>query len=178
MTVHEETRLSGERVFQGAIISVEHDQVRLEDGSTALRETVRHPGAVAVLAKDGDRLLLVRQYRYAAGREFLEIPAGKLEPGEQPMPAARRELQEETGCECGQMVPLGLYYGSPGILDEKIWLYFAEITQKGSQHLDEDEFLSVEKWTPAELEGRIAGGMITDGKTLSAFLLARSRGLI
>ncbi len=175
---HEEKRLSGERLFQGAIISVEHDQVLLEDGQIALRETVRHPGAVAVLARDGAELLLVRQYRYAVGRELLEIPAGKLEPGEHPLSAARRELQEETGCGSGQLIPLGLYYGSPGILDETIWLYYADITEHGSQRLDADEFLSVERWSPAALEAHIARGLVSDGKTLSAFLLARSRGLI
>lgn len=153
---HEEKRLSGERLFQGAIISVEHDQVLLEDGQTALRETVRHPGAVAVLARDGAELLLVRQYRYAVGRELLE----------------------ETGCGSGQLIPLGLYYGSPGILDETIWLYYADITEHGSQRLDADEFLSVERWSPAALEAHIAQGLVSDGKTLSAFLLARSRGLI
>lgn len=178
MMQHEEIRLSGEKVFQGAIISVEHDQVRLEDGQTALREVVRHPGAVAVLAVDGGELLLVRQCRYAVGRELLEIPAGKLEPGEAPEKAARRELREETGCECSELQPLGVYYGSPGILDETIWLYFADITRQGSQQPDADEFLTLERWTPAELERRIAAGLVADGKTLSAFLLARSRGLI
>ena len=88
------------------------------------------------------------------------------------------ELQEETGCGSGQLIPLGLYYGSPGILDETIWLYYADITEHGSQRLDADEFLSVERWSPAALEAHIARGLVSDGKTLSAFLLARSRGLI
>ena len=175
---HIEKRLSGRTVFKGGIISVVHDRILLENGKETLREVVRHPGAVGILAMEDDKIVLVRQFRYPIGRELLEIPAGKLEPGEQPMPAAIRELSEETGGFCSSMTMLGTYYGSAGIMDEIIYLYFARLTGRGSAHPDEDEFLTVEKIAVDELEGRIARGEIQDGKTLSAFALARSQHLI
>lgn len=165
-------------MFKGKIISVIHDRILLENGRETLREVVRHPGAVGILAMEGDKVVLVRQFRYPIGRELLEIPAGKLEPGEEPMPAAIRELSEETGGFCTSMTMLGSYYGSAGILDEKIHLYFARLTGRGGAHPDEDEFLTVEKHTVEELEGMIARGEVQDGKTLSAFALARSQHLI
>ena len=94
---HFEKKLSGKRVFEGRIISVDHDEVLLEDGSLAMREVVTHPGGVAVLAAENGYAYFVRQFRYCFGKELLEIPAGKLEPGEDPEKAARRELMEETG---------------------------------------------------------------------------------
>lgn len=175
---HFEKKLSGETVLNGIIINVEHDKVLLENGQEAMREVVRHRGAVAILAVEDGEILLVRQFRYPLNAELLEIPAGKLEAGEEPLPAAFRELKEETGGICGEMIPLGSYYGSPGICDEKIWLYFARITGRGETHPDEDEFLTLEKYTPAQLDELIARGEVQDGKTLSALVLARSRGLL
>ena len=175
---HTEKRLSGKTVFKGKIIDVVHDSVELENGRHTTREVVRHRGAVAILAMDGGRIVLVCQYRYAVGRELLEIPAGKLEAGEQPLAAAVRELSEETGGFCTDLSPLGEYYGSPGILSECIHLFFGHLSGEGAQHPDEDEFLSVQRLTPAELRARIAAGEIVDGKTLAAVALARERGLI
>ena len=175
---HTEKRLSGRTVFKGKIIDVLHDTVELENGRQTTREVVRHRGAVAILALDGERIVLVRQYRYAVGSELLEIPAGKLEEGEQPLAAAFRELSEETGGFCTDLAPLGEYYGSPGILSERISLFFGHLSGEGGQHPDEDEFLSVVRLTPEELRQRIAAGEIVDGKTLAAFSLAREKGLL
>lgn len=175
---HSEKRLSGKTVFKGKVISVTHDRIALENGKETLREVVRHPGAVGVFAMEGDKVVLVRQFRYPIGKELLEIPAGKLEPGEEPLPAAIRELSEETGGFCTHMTMLGVYYGSAGILDEKLTLYFARLTGRGGAHPDDDEFLTVEKYTLSQLEELIARGEITDGKTLSAYTLAKAQGLI
>ncbi|MEA5038391.1 MAG: NUDIX hydrolase [Clostridiaceae bacterium] len=175
---HMEKRLSGRTVFHGKLIAIVHDTVELENGRRTLREVVQHPGAVAILALDGDRIVLVRQYRYAIGRELLEIPAGKLEKDEQPLAAAVRELSEETGGFCTSLTPLGEYFGSPGVLGERISLFFGRLSSTGDQHPDEDEFLSVVRLTPEELRQRVAGGEITDGKTLAALTLAREKGFL
>lgn len=175
---HIERKLNSKPVFEGKIVNVYHDTVELENGNHAFREVIRHPGAVAVLALDGDEILLVRQYRYCIGQELLEIPAGKLEPGEEPLSAAARELSEETGCACADLIPLGKYYGSAGCMDEGIHLYFGRICCKGCSHPDEDEFLTLERRTPTQLEAMMAAGELSDGKTLAAFALARAKGLL
>ena len=175
---HTEKRLSGRTVFKGKIIDVIHDTVELENGRQTTREVVRHPGAVAILALDAGRIVLVRQFRYPVGRELLAIPAGKMERGEQPLAAALRELSEETGGFCTDLAPLGEYYGSPGILGECIHLFFGHLAGEGGQHPDEDEFLSVARFAPDELRRMIADGEIVDGKTLAAFALAREKGLL
>ena len=175
---HIERRLSRKTVLEGRLVTVQDDTVELENGREAFREVIRHPGAVAVLAVEDGQILLVRQYRYCIGRELLEIPAGKLEPGEEPLPAAIRELSEETGCECAELIPLGRYYGSAGCLDEGIHLYFGKVSRKGVSHPDEDEFLTTERRTPAELEAMMAAGELPDGKTLAAFALAKAKGLL
>ncbi len=177
--MHFEEKLGGDTVFRGKIISVAHDSVRLENGRVSTREVVRHPGAVAVIGRLGRRLILVRQYRYAVGRELLEIPAGKLEADEKPEAAALRELEEETGMACkGALAHLADYYGSPGILGEAIHVYFAEVERHGPQNPDEDEFLSCCEIDIDELERLIAAGEINDGKTVFAFALAKARGLL
>lgn len=175
---HTEKKLSGKEVFHGRLIRVEHDQVELENGREAFREVIRHPGAVAILVLDGDALLLVRQYRYCIGQELLEIPAGKLEPGEEPLAAAYRELGEETGCDCDELIPLGVYYGSAGCIDERIHLYFGKAVRQGLQHPDEDEFLTLVRLTPRELEAMIAAAQVPDGKTLAAYTVAKAKGLL
>ena len=175
---HFEKRLNGVQKFHGKIIDVYHDTVLLENGKEALREVARHPGAVGILVMDGDRLVLVRQFRYPLGRELLEIPAGKLEKGEEPYPAALRELREETGGQAEQLVWLGDYYGSAGFCDEKLTLYFAQLCKIGENDPDEDEFLTVERYPLPVFEAMIARGEIVDGKTLSAYTLAKAKGLL
>lgn len=175
---HIERKLTSKPMFEGKLVQVYHDTVELENGKEAFREVIRHPGAVAVLALDGEEILLVRQYRYCIGQELLEIPAGKLKPGEEPLSAAARELSEETGSICGELIPLGKYYGSAGCMDEGIHLYFGRITCNACAHPDEDELLTVERCTPAALEQKMAAGEIPDGKTLAAFALAKAKGLL
>ena len=175
---HFEQRIGGESKFHGKIIDVIHDTVLLENGKQALREVARHPGAVGILVLEGDQLVLVRQFRYPIGRELLEIPAGKLERGEDPYPAALRELREETGGYTDRLEYLGDYYGSAGFCDEKLMLYFAKLSKIGETDPDEDEFLTVERYPLPVFEAMIARGEIVDGKTLSAYTLAKAKGLL
>ena len=175
---HFEQRLRGESKFHGKIIDVIHDTVLLENGREALREVARHPGAVGILVLEDDKLVLVRQFRYPIGRELLEIPAGKLEREEDPYPAALRELREETGGLTDRLDYLGDYYGSAGFCDEKLTLYFAKLSKIGENDPDEDEFLTVERYPLPVFEAMIARGEIVDGKTLSAYTLAKAKGLL
>lgn len=165
----DEKTISTEPIFKGKVISLQIDTVELPDGSQAKREIVKHPGAVAVVALVKDRLLLVDQYRQAMGRAELEIPAGKLEKGEDPLEAARRELQEETGYTCGKISLLHSFYTSPGFADEIIHLYVAEELTAGAMSPDEDEFLEIIEATYDEVERYISEGRISDAKTLLAF---------
>ena len=174
---HFEKRLRGEQLLHGKIIDVFHDTVLLENGREALREVARHPGAVGIFVMDGENVVLVRQFRYPLGWELLEIPAGKLERGEDPFPAAMRELREETGGLTDELIYLGDYYGSAGFCDEKLTLYFAKLCKVGETDPDEDEFLTVERYPLPVFENMIARGEIVDGKTLSAYTLAKAKGL-
>ncbi|MNJ50363.1 ADP-ribose pyrophosphatase [compost metagenome] len=149
--------------------------MQLPDGTQGKREIVKHPGAVAVLAIHKGRLLLVDQYRQAMGRCELEIPAGKLEQGEDPLEAARRELEEETGYRCGQLTLLHSFYTSPGFADEIIHLYWAEDLAAGEASPDEDEFLEVIGATFEETQQYIAEGRISDAKTILAAYIWQQR---
>ena len=173
-----EKTLSSERIYDGAIIHVRRDRVLLPNGRTSVREVVEHPGGVGILAVDGDGMvLLVRQYRYAFGRTLLEIPAGKREPGEEPLVTARRELREETGVTADSWTPLGQLIASPGCYDETLYLYLARGLHSGDTDPDEDEFLSVERMPMAELTRRCLADAITDAKTVCAVLKARALGI-
>lgn len=174
--LHEKT-VSTESIFTGKVISLQVDTVQLPDGNQATREVVKHPGAVSVLAVHEGRLLLVDQFRQPMGRCELEIPAGKLEKGENPIEAAKRELQEETGYSCGKIEPLHSFYTSPGFADEIIHLFIASELQKGEMSLDEDEFLEVYEATLEECEAYIAEGRIADAKTILA-VYAWRQGLL
>lgn len=171
-----ETPVSSEEIYKGKIVHLFRDTVRLPDGKTAVREVMRHPGAVAVVPVDeAGNVSLVRQYRYPFSEALLEIPAGKLDAGEEPENCARRELEEETGLAAEQWMPLGLYYPSVAVLDEKIHLFLARgLTQKNS-HPDEDEFLRVEKLPLETLVQSILDGSVPDGKTQAAVLKAWHR---
>ena len=141
-----EEPVSSREIFRGRIVHLFEDTVRLPNGKLATREVMRHPGAVAIVPLTGDgEVILVRQYRYPFAEALLEIPAGKLDPGEEAESCARRELEEETGVEAAELIPLGVFYPSVAVLDEKIFLFLARgLTQKNS-HPDEDEFLRVER---------------------------------
>lgn len=163
-----ETTLRTTPIFQGKVISLQVDEVLLPNGETATREIVRHPGAVAVLALVDDKMLVVEQYRKPLEKSQVEIPAGKLDPGEEPLAAAQRELEEETGYRCGSIRPICSFYTSPGFADEILHLFVAEQLTKGEAHLDEDEFLDCEAITLEQAERYIAEKRISDGKTIMA----------
>ncbi|WP_412761554.1 NUDIX hydrolase [Paenibacillus chibensis] len=164
----DEVTVSTKPVFDGKIISLQIDTVKLPDGSTATREIIKHPGAVAVLAVHGDKIVMVDQFRQAMGRCELEIPAGKLEKDEDPLEAAKRELQEETGYECSSIRLLHSFYTSPGFANEIIHLYVAEDLASGDAAPDEDEFLEVYELTLEEAEEAVRSGRISDAKTVMA----------
>ena len=178
---HYETKLSSEEIFSGRVIRVTKDTVRLENGHTSTREVVHHHGGAAVAAlNDRGEIYLVRQYRYALDRELVEIPAGKLEAGEDPFAAARRELGEEAGLEAGEWRDLGPVIPTCGYCSEIIWLYAAKNLTDVRQHLDPDEFLSVFTMPLDQAAEQVLAGEITDGKTVAAVLklkALREKGL-
>ena len=170
MTLEEKT-VSSQTLFEGRIVRLRVDQIALPDGRPAVREVVEHPGGVCVLAlEEGNTVPLVRQYRYPLGRTMLELPAGKLEPGEDPRPAAVRELGEEVGWEPGTLTDLGTTYVSPGFCTEKLHLYLAQNLRAVPLHPDEDEFLDIVRLPFGELFRMVMSGEIDDGKTVAATL--------
>lgn len=164
----EEVTLSTKPIFQGKIISLQVDEVRLPGGGVATREIVRHPGAVAVLALHNNKMIVVEQYRKPLGKSQVEIPAGKLDAGEEPAAAARRELEEETGFRCGSLELIGSFYTSPGFADELIHLYAAEGLESGKPNPDEDEYLDCFAVTLDEAKALIRQGKMSDAKTITA----------
>lgn len=169
-----EKTLSSERIFDGVILHVRRDEVELPGGGRSFREVVDHPGGVCVLALDGQgQALLVSQYRYPYGRVLREVPAGKLEYGEDPRAAALRELREETGAVPGEFRPLGELYPSPGYCGEIIRMYLARDLTFGETDLDEDEFLNVERVPFGELVDQVLADEIRDAKTIAAVLKAK-----
>lgn len=170
---HFEKTLASKEIFQGHVLRILLDTVELEDGTTSQREIVRHPGGAAVLpmTKDG-QVYLVRQFRYAFGRELLEIPAGKLEPGEDPRKAALRELEEECGLRAGSVRSLGCIYPSVGYDDEIIHIYLATELTEIPARPDRGEFVTLEKHPLPVLLDRILGDEIHDAKTVTAILKA------
>ena len=169
-----ETMISRDDKFVGRVVGVHVDQVRLPNGNTASREVVDHNGGVSVLALDeNNNVLTVTQYRYVFGRNLLELPAGKLDPGEDPAVGALRELKEETGAVPGEFISLGQILPSPGCFGEILHLYLARNLQMGNQKLDEGEFLNVERIPFDEMVRRCLSGEIQDGKTVVAVLKAK-----
>lgn len=168
-----EEKISSEEIFNGKIVHLFRDTVRLPNGKEATREVMRHVGAAAVvpLTDDGN-VILVRQYRYPFAQVMLEIPAGKLDPGEEPLECAKRELLEETGVIAQDFVYLGAFYPSVAMLDEVIHLFLARNFTKGDSNLDADEFLNVEQRPLSALVEEIMAGGVPDGKTQAAVLKA------
>jgi ADP-ribose pyrophosphatase len=168
-----EKKLTSKQIFDGKVVKLFVDTVELPDGSEAIREIVRHPGAVCVIpvTKDMD-VVTVKQYRYAFEQIMLEIPAGKLEPGENPLEAVKRELEEESGVVAGKIEYLGEIFTTVAIFDEKIHLYLATELEFKDAHPDEDEFLEVETIPLSELYNMVMDGDIKDAKTQIAILKA------
>ena len=165
MILHED-RISGEDIFHGRVVNLKVDQIRLPNGHTSIREVIQHPGGVSVAAlTDTDELLMVRQFRYPFQRVLLELPAGKLEPGETPLEAAKREQKEETGTQAKDYLSLGKCYATPAYCTEQIYLWACRITSAGQQHLDPDEFLEVERVPLEQAVDMVLNNEISDGKT-------------
>lgn len=170
-----ETTVRKNYIFEGKIIKVRKDDAVLPDGKPCTREVVEHNGGACVLCVKEGKVALVRQFRYAYGEELLEIPAGKLEKGEDPALAARRELEEETGLVAQSLERLYTIYPTPGYCNEKIYIYEAIGVKEGTRHLDEDEFLDVE-FVPIEDAYRMVdAGEIRDAKTIIALLHCKTR---
>lgn len=171
-----ERALSCKTRFEGRIFSAETLDVSLPDGSVGYREIVRHHGGAAVCAIRDGRICLVRQWRIALGRMTLEVPAGKLEAGEDPREAAARELAEETGLVAGRLDLIAHTFGSPGFTDESTYVYRARDLSQGPARPDEGEFVQT-VWLPVEavLEA-VRQGLVVDGKTILATLDAALRG--
>lgn len=168
-----EEMVSRQTVYEGIIVNVRRDKARIADGSIRNREVVEHPGGAAVFAIDEEnRVVLVKQYRYPMGEVVLELPAGKLEKGEDPKDSALRELAEETGLLAKTVIPMGCSYSSPGILAERIYLYFARDLEQGPVHPDEGEFVEIVRIPYKELLEMVRRGEISDSKTLSGILKA------
>jgi ADP-ribose pyrophosphatase len=172
------TKLSTRRAYDGRIINVDIDTVRFPNGSTGELEMVRHPGASAVVpfltdaAGDDPQLLLIKQYRYAAGDFIYEIPAGKLDGGEDPAECARRELREETGCTAERIEHLYTFFTTPGFTDEVIHAYIATGLTRGEMTHEKDEFMTVETVTLSQALELIKEGELKDAKTALAILFA------
>ncbi|MBQ7390795.1 MAG: NUDIX hydrolase [Clostridia bacterium] len=174
MSQFEEKQIERKEIYDGAVLHVVKDKVLLPNGEESIREFCLHKGAVAVIPIDNnDEVIMVRQFRYAHHREFLEIPAGKLDfIGEDPLDAAKRELSEETGAMAERITPLGILDTTPALIDEIIHLYMAEGLSFGNMHPDEDEFLEVVRYPLKDLVNMVMHGEIRDGKTQIAILKA------
>ena len=166
------------RVYTGKIVSLDVDTVRFPDGSTGELEMIRHPGASAVVPflsdprGDDPQVLMIRQYRYAAGGYLYEIPAGRLDPGENPRDCAVRELKEETGCTAEQLDYLLTMYTTPGFTDEKIHLFMATGLTTGETKHEADEFLDLHPMLLSRALEMVQAGEIQDGKTALGLLFA------
>ena len=169
-----EVRTGSEEIFDGVILHVQRDTVRLPNGSETVREVIRHIGAVCVIPvfENGD-VIMERQYRYPLDRVILEIPAGKLDDaGEDRLSAIQRELREETGYTAAEWTEIGDFHPAPAYSDEFITMYMARKLRKGDQHLDEDEFLDLHIVPLKELVKDVMAGRISDAKTQVCVLKA------
>ena len=169
-----EIQSGSQEIFDGVVVHLYKDTVTLPNGKPAVREVIRHVGAVGVIpVTDNGKVIIERQFRYPLNRVVTEIPAGKLDSfTEDRLSAAKRELEEETGYTAGTWIPLGDYYPSPAYCDERITLYLARDLRQGQRHLDEDEFLNFESVPLSQLVDDVMEGRITDGKTQVAVLKA------
>jgi len=170
----EEKTIRTKRIYEGKIINLRIDEIELPGKKYAKREIVEHPGAVAIVpvTEDGE-IIMVRQFRKAADMFLLEIPAGKLDKQEDPLSCAKRELKEETGYEAQNIERLCSFYSSPGFSNELIHIYIATNLIRGEASPDEDEYLSVERYTIDQLLEMIRSGDLRDGKTIAGVMGAK-----
>ena len=171
----EEKKLASELVYDGRVIKVSKDTVLCPNGQESIREIVHHRGGVAILFKVDDKFMFEKQYRYALNEEIIEMPAGKLEEGEIPLEAAKRELLEETGYRPLEMIHLGDSYPTPGYSSEIIHLYYCPKAIKEERHLDKDEDIELIYLTLEEIENMIKDNLIKDSKTVAAISLYKAR---
>ncbi len=170
------TLISSIRAYSGRVFHVDHDTVRFPTGTSGTLEMIRHPGASAIVpflddpVGEDPRILLIHQFRHAAGGTIWEIPAGTLVEGESPEGCAARELKEEAGVSAGNLTPLTTILTTPGFTDERIHLFLATDLTPGQAQRDEDEFLEVHTVRWSEVGRMIRTGMIVDGKTLVALM--------
>lgn len=163
--------ISSEVIYEGRVFTINRDRLQMGDGVVATRETIHHPGAVCMLPVDSDgNVLLVTQYRHAAGRRLLELPAGTLEPGEEPLSAVARELQEEVGMLPGKIEPLGGFYVAPGYTSEYIHLFRCTELTASKLAADDDEDIEIETLSPARAMAAVASGEICDAKSVVGIL--------
>ena len=171
-------KIGSRRLYSGRIINVDMDEVRFPNGSVGELEMVRHPGAAAVVPflsdplGDDPQILLLKQYRYAAESYLYEIPAGRLDEGEDPADCARRELKEETGCTAERVEPLLSMYTTPGFTDERIHIFMASGLSQGTSGREKDEFIEIETVPLSRALSMVQAGAIPDGKTALALLYA------
>lgn len=170
--------ISTRTAFRGPVFTVTRDEVVEPSGVKVIRDTVRHSGSVVVLAidrSDGEpRILLVRQYRYPADAYIWELPAGRIDEGENPLAAAKRELIEETGYRAKKWKKAMTFYSSPGFLDEQMWLYLAEDLEAGEAQPEADEFITLRFVSASSVLEQIRRGAIRDAKTIAGVLWAES----
>lgn len=167
--------LDSNMIYRGSVINLRVDTVKFPNGRTGKREVVEHSGAVAIIPVNQDgQLFLVRQYRHAVGKSLLEIPAGRIEPGEDLESSARRELLEETGCEAKELVRLCSFFSTPGFTSEELHIFFASGLTLLEQNLDEDEFVEVLQVPWEKAIKMIWSGEICDAKSVAGILAADS----
>lgn len=172
MSIEKEKLLRRAPAYEGKLLHIYADEVEI-GGRNTWREVVLHPGACAIIpVTEKKEILFVRQWRYAVQNALLEIPAGKLDPGESPDACAARELTEETGCTAKVIKKLGSVFTTPGFCNEEIHLYLATGLTAGEQHLDPDEYLDVVKLPVSEVRRMMSAGEFHDAKTLAALAIA------
>ena len=163
-----EKTVSSENIFNGKVVKLKKDVVELPNGETAVREVITHSGGASVIAEDNGYIYFVKQFRYPYNKVLLEIPAGKLNDGENPETCALRELEEETGLKAKSVTLLHSIYPTPAYTSEITYIYLANGLEKGSAHLDDDEFLNVEKISVDKVKQMLINGEIHDAKTIVA----------
>lgn len=174
--IYDEMTIKSERIYEGKVVALRIDTIELPDQKYSKREIVEHNGGVCVIARNEEgKLILVRQYRKAASKALYEIPAGKLEPNEEPRETGMRELKEETGYSAKSLKYLMEFYPTPGYCTEKIYIFEADELVPGEQSLDQNEYLDVHYFTLDEAFEMVQRGEILDGKTIIAILYLKNK---